>query len=118
MAGRLGAVAILPRVRHSRLLLGSVLAALFGCLILYFTNNGFGAATGAFFLGADTPASIPLVAEAIGRRFPVLPPRILQRHFLLGAGGRAAGAGHAGIRGVCLGRGSGDGNSADWAPAW
>src|SRR5205823_5688395 len=52
MAGRLGAVAILPRVRHGRLLLGSVLAALFGCLILYSTNNGFGAATGAFFVGA------------------------------------------------------------------
>ena len=34
LAGRLGAIAILPRVRHGRLLTGSVVAALVGCLIL------------------------------------------------------------------------------------
>ena len=39
MAGRLVAVAILPRVRHGRLLMGSGAAAMFGCLILFFTNN-------------------------------------------------------------------------------
>jgi fucose permease len=74
MAGRLGAVAILPRVRHGRLLMGSVLAALFGCLILFSTNNGFGAATGVFFLGAGYASIYPLVAEAIGRRFPYYHP--------------------------------------------
>src|SRR5262249_13026063 len=50
MCGRLGAVALLPHVRHGRVLLASVLAALLGCLILYFTNNSFGAATGAVFV--------------------------------------------------------------------
>ena len=67
-------MAILPRVRHGRLLMGSVLAALFGCLILFFTNNGFGAATGALFVGAGFASIYPLVAEAIGRRFPYYHP--------------------------------------------
>lgn len=74
MTGRLGAVAILPRARHGRLLLGSVLAALFGCLILFSTNNAFGAATGAIFVGGGYASIYPLVAEAIGRRFPYYHP--------------------------------------------
>jgi fucose permease len=74
MAGRLGSVAILPRVRHTRLLLGSVAAALFGCFILYLTDNGFGAATAAVFLGAGYASVFPLVSEAIGHRFPYYHP--------------------------------------------
>jgi len=74
LTGRLGAVAILPRVRHGRLLMGSVLAALFGCLLLYSTNNGFGAASGAVFVGCGYASIYPLVAEAIGRRFPYYHP--------------------------------------------
>jgi fucose permease len=82
-AGRLGAVAILPRVRHGRLLFGSVLAALFGCLILFATDNGFGAATGAFFLGTGYASVYPLVAEAIGRRFPYYHPGFFNGIFSL-----------------------------------
>jgi fucose permease len=74
LAGRLVAVAILPRVRHGRLLSGSVLSAIFGCLILFSTNNYFGAITAAFFLGAGFASIYPLVAEAIGRRFPYYHP--------------------------------------------
>jgi fucose permease len=74
MAGRLIAVAILPRVRHTRLLIGSVLTATFGCLLLYFTNNAFGAGMGVFFLGAGYASIYPLVLEAIGRRFPYYHP--------------------------------------------
>ena len=74
LAGRLVAVAILKRVRHGRLLMGSVLAALFGFLILFFTNNVFGAGMGAFFVGAGYASIYPLVAEAIGRRFPYYHP--------------------------------------------
>ncbi|HUB79987.1 MAG TPA: MFS transporter [Bryobacteraceae bacterium] len=70
MAGRLVSAAILPHVRHARLLLGSVAAAIFACVILYFTNNGFGAASGAVLLGAGYASVFPLVSEAIGRRFP------------------------------------------------
>ncbi|HWB84851.1 MAG TPA: MFS transporter [Bryobacteraceae bacterium] len=74
MVGRLGAVAILSRVRHGRLLTASGVAALFGCLLLFSTNNAFGAAMGAFFLGAGYASIYPLVAEAIGRRFPYYHP--------------------------------------------
>jgi fucose permease len=74
MGGRLGAVRILHRVSHARLLLASVSAALFGCLVLYFTDNGFGAATGAMFVGAGYASIYPMVAEAIGRRFAYYHP--------------------------------------------
>jgi len=74
MGGRLGAVAILPRVRHGRLLLASGAAALFGCLILFYTNNWFGAATGVALIGAGYASIYPLVAEAIGHRFPYYHP--------------------------------------------
>ena len=74
LTGRLVAVAILPRVKHGRLLMGSIVAALFGCLILYSTDNGFGAGTSVVFLGAGYASIYPLVAEAIGRRFPYYHP--------------------------------------------
>lgn len=74
MAGRLVSAAILPHVRHIRLLLASVTAAIFACFILYFTNNGFGAASGAVLLGAGYASVFPLVSEAIGRRFPYYHP--------------------------------------------
>jgi MFS transporter, FHS family, glucose/mannose:H+ symporter len=74
LAGRLVAVAILPRLRHGVLLFGSGLTAMFGCCILFLTNNWFGAATGVFFIGAGYASIYPLVAEAIGRRFPYYHP--------------------------------------------
>jgi hypothetical protein len=83
LAGRLGAVAVLPHVRHGRLLLGSVASALFGCLILYSTQSGFGAASGVFFLGAGFVSIYPLVAEAIGRRFPYYHPGFFSGIFSL-----------------------------------
>ena len=83
MTGRLGAVALLPRVRHGRLLMASVLAALFGCTILYFTNNAFGATTGALFVGCGYASIYPLVAEAIGRRFPYYHPGFFNGIFSL-----------------------------------
>ncbi len=83
ITGRLGSVEILPRVRHGRLLLGSVVAALFGCLVLYSTNNRFGAATGAAFVGAGYASIYPLVAEAIGRRFPYYHPGFFNGIFSL-----------------------------------
>jgi len=70
MAGRLVAVPILPRVRHAKLVLASGVLALLGCLILFFTNNPFGAGCGEFFIGAGYASIYPLVLEAIGSRFP------------------------------------------------
>ena len=83
MLGRLIAVAVLPRVRHGRLLMGSGLAALFGCLILFLTNNTFGASTGAAFVGGGYASIYPLVAEAIGRRFPYYHPGFFNGIFSL-----------------------------------
>jgi len=74
MAGRLASAAILPHVRHSRLLLGSVAAAIFGCITLYSAHNSFSAASGAVFLGGGYASVFPLVSEAIGRRFPYYHP--------------------------------------------
>ncbi len=83
MGGRLGAVMVLPRVRHGRLLMGSVAAALFGCCLLYVTDNVFGAAMGVFFLGCGYASIFPLVAEAIGRRFPYYHPGFFNGIFSL-----------------------------------
>jgi FHS family glucose/mannose:H+ symporter-like MFS transporter len=74
MAGRVASAAILPHVRHSRVLFASGAAAIFACVILYFTDNGFGAASGAVLLGGGYASIFPLVSEAIGRRFPYYHP--------------------------------------------
>jgi hypothetical protein len=83
MAGRLGAIAILPHVRHRRLLLGSGISALFGCLILFLTKTGFGAVSAVLFLGAGYASVYPLVSEAIGRRFPYYHPGFFNGIFSL-----------------------------------
>ncbi|MGO4880024.1 MAG: MFS transporter [Bryobacteraceae bacterium] len=74
LVGRVVAVAILPRVRHSRLLGSSVLAALFGCMLLSLTNNQFGVGVGVLLLGAGFASVYPLVAEKIVGRFPYYHP--------------------------------------------
>lgn len=81
ISGRLIAVATLPRVSHGRLLIGSMLSAIFGCLFLFFTKGAFGAAIGASFVGAGFASIYPLVAEAIGRRFPYYHPGFLNGIF-------------------------------------
>lgn len=72
--GRVGAQWILPRVRHSRLLLTSVVGAMFGCFMLSMTNNEFGAVVGILLLGAAFAPIYPLVIEKIGHRFPSYHP--------------------------------------------
>ena len=74
LIGRLVAIAVISRVRHMRLLMGSGMAAIFGCLILFSTTSAFSAGSGAFFVGAGFASIYPLVAEAIGRRFPYYHP--------------------------------------------
>ena len=74
LVGRVTAVAIIPKVRHGRLLGGSVLAALFGCMLLELTDNQFGAGAGLLLLGAGFASIYPLVAEKIGGRFPYYHP--------------------------------------------
>jgi MFS transporter, FHS family, glucose/mannose:H+ symporter len=74
LIGRAAAVPTLPRVRHGKLLGASVLAALFGCLLLYSTNNKFGAAMALLFLGGGFASIYPLMAEKAGSRFPYYHP--------------------------------------------
>jgi MFS transporter, FHS family, glucose/mannose:H+ symporter len=74
LVGRLIAVAALPRLHHGILLGASVLAALFGCLLLFVTNNAFGASGGVLLVGGGFASIYPLVAEAIGHRFSYYHP--------------------------------------------
>ena len=70
VAGRAVAQALLPRFRHSHLLMGSVIAALIGCLILSSTNNTFGAVVALTLVGLGFAMIYPLVSEQTGSRFP------------------------------------------------
>src|SRR5665213_2098450 len=74
LVGRVIAQWILPRVRHTRLLVLSVLVAMFACVILLDTNNGFGAVSGVLLLGGAFAPIYPLVVEKIGHRFPYYHP--------------------------------------------
>ncbi len=70
LIGRAASQWILPRVRHSRVLISSVVAAIFGCVILLATNNKFGALTGILLVGCAFAPIYPLLVEKIGHRFP------------------------------------------------
>jgi FHS family glucose/mannose:H+ symporter-like MFS transporter len=74
LIGRAASQWILPRVAHSKMLTGSVVAAIFGCIILLFTNNRFGAVTGILLVGGAFAPIYPLVVEKIGSRFPQYQP--------------------------------------------
>ena len=70
LVGRIASQAIIPRVSHGKLLLASVLATMFGCVILLYTDNRFGAIIGTLLLGSAFAPIYPLVVEKIGHRFP------------------------------------------------
>jgi fucose permease len=83
LVGRLAAAAMLPRIRHSRILLSSAGAALFGCLILLGTDNLFGAGVGSLLVGGGFASIYPLVAERIGQEFPNYHPAFFSGIFSL-----------------------------------
>lgn len=74
LVGRVLASAILDRVAHGKLLGASVLAALFGCVVLATTNNRFGAVSGILLVGSGFASVYPLVVERIKGRFPAYHP--------------------------------------------
>jgi MFS transporter, FHS family, glucose/mannose:H+ symporter len=74
LLGRIGALAILRRVSHGRVLMGSAASAMFGCILLFSTNNQFGATTGILLVGGGFATIYPLVAEKIGHRFTYYHP--------------------------------------------
>ena len=91
LVGRVAAQWILPRVSHTKLLLFSVLAAMFGCVVLLSTDNRFGAVSGILLLGGAFAPIYPLVVEKIGHRFPYFHPGFYNGIFSLAmAGGMLA----------------------------
>lgn len=99
IAGRLAVQLLLPRVPHGRLLLGSVVAALLGCVVLTLTDNLFGAVMGSLLVGFGFAPIYPLVSEKIGLRFPDYHPGLFNGIFsiaLLGGTLAPATLGYAG----------------------
>jgi len=74
LVGRVVAQWALPRMSHARMLLLSVLASIFGCVLLLATDNRFGAVSGVLLLGGAFAPIYPLVVEKIGHRFPSYHP--------------------------------------------
>jgi fucose permease len=87
MIGRLVAQWVLPRFRHTRILLWSVLVSMFACLILIATDNRFGAVTGVLLLGGSFAPIYPLIVERIGDRFPSYHPGFYNGIFSLAMAG-------------------------------
>jgi MFS transporter, FHS family, glucose/mannose:H+ symporter len=91
LIGRVAAQWILPRAKHGRILAGSVLAAMLGCLLLMATDNRFGAVIGILLIGGAFAPIYPLVVEKIGHRFPHYHPGFYNGIFSLAiAGGMLA----------------------------
>ncbi|HEY3836842.1 MAG TPA: MFS transporter [Bryobacteraceae bacterium] len=91
LVGRVVVFVILRRVRHGRILGISASAAAFGCILLFFTNNLFGATVSILLIGFGFAAIYPLVAEKIGRRFTYYHPGLFNGIFSLAlAGGMVA----------------------------
>ncbi|MBI2690148.1 MAG: MFS transporter [Acidobacteria bacterium] len=84
LAGRVIAQAMLPRVRHSRMLMGSVLAALWGCVLLSLTAKMGGAVVGIALIGGGFASIYPLTVERIEHRFPYYHPGFFGGIFSLG----------------------------------
>ena len=74
LIGRIAAQWLLPRVRHGRLLTGAVGLPMFACVVLFQTNNLFGATVGVLLAGGGFSVILPLVMEKIGDRFPYYHP--------------------------------------------
>ena len=70
LVGRVLSQVIMRRVSRGALLLGSIILALLGTIVLASTNNRFGAVMGVLFVGAGYASIYPLMLEKIGHRFP------------------------------------------------
>ncbi len=81
LVGRTVAQWALSRVKHGRMLAGAVLAQIFGCAALYFTDNLFGATVGVLLAGGGFSVILPLVLEKIGDRFPQFHPAVFNGIF-------------------------------------
>jgi FHS family glucose/mannose:H+ symporter-like MFS transporter len=87
LIGRIAAQWLLPRVRHSRLLAGAVAIPMFACIVLFSTNNLFGATMGVLLAGGGFSVILPLVMEKIGDRFPYFHPGFFNGIFTIALSG-------------------------------
>ncbi len=74
LVGRLVSQLVLKHVNRALLLMGSIVSALMGTIVLTSTNNLFGAIMGVLFVGAGYASIYPLVVEKIAHRFPYYHP--------------------------------------------
>jgi fucose permease len=74
LVGRILAQFVLKRVNRAGLLIGSIVSALLGMIVLASTNNRFGAVMGILFVGGGFASIYPLVVEKIANRFPYYHP--------------------------------------------
>jgi fucose permease len=74
LVGRVAASGFMKIVSHGKLLLWSIVLALFGCILLTYTTNRFGANTGILFIGCGFASIYPLLVEKIGHRFRYFHP--------------------------------------------
>lgn len=74
LIGRAIILSVLPRSRSFRVLMISVISALFGCVILALTNNKSGATAAIFLMGGGFAAIYPLLGETVGKRFRAYHP--------------------------------------------
>jgi fucose permease len=84
LAGRVIAQSMLPVVRHSRMLMASVLAALFGCVLHSMTEVMGGAIAGIILIGGGFAPIYPLTVQSIEHRFPYYHPGFFGGIFSLG----------------------------------
>lgn len=103
VVGRIAAQAVLPRMRHGKLLFISCLAAVLGFVILTFTDNRFGVVSGILFVGVGFAPVYPLVAERIGSRFPYYDPALYHGIFTVAFAGALLGPGSQGYLAAWLG---------------
>ena len=97
LVGRVVVFAVLRRVGHGRLLFISASGAAFGCILLFFTNNLFGATMSILLIGFGFAAIYPLVAERIGRRFTYYHPGLFNGIFSLALAGGMLAPGTVGL---------------------
>ncbi|HLH00625.1 MAG TPA: MFS transporter [Bryobacteraceae bacterium] len=81
MVGRILSQLVMGRLKGGALLLGSILSALLGTIVLASTNNRFGAVMGVLFVGAGYASVYPLVVQKIGHRFPEYRPGLYNSLF-------------------------------------
>jgi fucose permease len=103
VVGRIAAQAILPLIRHGKLLFVSCLAAILGFVILTFTDNQFGVVSGILFIGVGFAPVYPLVAERIGDRFPYYDPALYHGIFTVAFAGALLATGAQGYLAAWLG---------------